>query len=155
MEAGPTQSELPHTDGHEPVQAPQRIHLVPSSYRARSAGLCRRSVPGSESYVIKYGLTDLYFSKKGSISTTRSLMTGKPNIGSIVTFSPTSRMSTLQARRFRPLMRIASEPQTPCAQERRYVRVPSIVHFTVFRASNRRSIGSASTRNSSQYGLLS
>src|SRR6266699_593863 len=155
MEAGPTQSGLPHTDGHEPVQAPQRIHFVPSSYRARSAGLCRRSVPGSESYVIKYGLTDLYLSKNGSISTTRSLMTGKPSIGSIVTLLPTSRISTLQARRLRPLMRMASEPQTPCAQERRYVSVPSIVHLIVFKASSRRSMGSASTRNSSQYGLRS
>src|SRR5229473_6810514 len=155
IEAGPTQSGLPHTDGHEPVHAPQRIHFVPSSKRARSAGLCKRSVPGSESYVIRYGLTDLYLSKNGSISTTRSLMTGKPSIGSIVTFSPTSRMSTLQARRLRPLMRMASEPHTPCAQERRYVKEPSIVHLTVLSASSRRSMGSASTRHRYQYGFLS
>src|SRR3989441_9603385 len=31
IEAGPTQSGFPHTDGQEPVQAPQRMHLVPSS----------------------------------------------------------------------------------------------------------------------------
>src|SRR5215472_8525738 len=155
IEAGPTQSGFPQIDGHEPVHAPHRIHFVPSSYLARSAGLCKRSVPGSESYVIRYGLTDLYFSKNGSISTTRSLITGKPNIGSIVTLLPTSRINTLHARRLSPLMRIASEPQTPCAQERRYVSVPSIVHLMVFNASSKRSIGSASTRNSSQYGLLS
>ena len=33
-------------------------------------------------------------------------------------------------KRFRPLMRIASEPQTPCAQDRRNVSVPSRYHFT-------------------------
>ena len=35
------------------------------------------------------------------------------------------RISTLQARRLTPLIRMASEPQTPCAQERRKVSVPS------------------------------
>ena len=46
-------------------------------------------------------------------------MTVKPISGSIVTFLPSSCISILQARRLRPLIRIASEPQTPWAQERR------------------------------------
>ncbi|SKW73454.1 Uncharacterised protein [Mycobacteroides abscessus subsp. abscessus] len=36
-----------------------------------------------------------------------------------------SRISTLQASRFTPLIRMASEPHTPCAHDRRKVRVPS------------------------------
>ena len=39
-------------------------------------------------------------------------------------------MSTLHASRFTPLIRIASEPQTPCAHERRNVSVPSRYHLT-------------------------
>ena len=35
----------------------------------------------------------------------------------------------LQASRFLPLIRIASEPQTPCAQERRKVSEPSCSHL--------------------------
>ena len=41
-----------------------------------------------------------------------------------------SRISTLHASRLTPLMRIASEPHTPCAQDRRKVSVPSRYHFT-------------------------
>ncbi len=40
-----------------------------------------------------------------------------------------SRISTLHASRFTPLMRMASDPHTPCAQDRRNVRVPSRYHF--------------------------
>ncbi len=49
-------------------------------------------------------------------------------------------------------MSIASEPQTPWAQERRKVSVPSWYHFTSCRRSSTRSVGSASTRYSSQCG---
>ncbi|COY45232.1 Uncharacterised protein [Mycobacterium tuberculosis] len=40
-------------------------------------------------------------------------------------FGSRSRISTLQASRFTPLMRMASEPHTPWAQDRRKVSVPS------------------------------
>src|SRR5690349_15085102 len=89
------------------------------------------------------------------MSTTRSLMTEKPSNGSIVTRSPTSPMSTLQARRLRPLMRIASDPQMPCAQERRYVSVPSSCHFTWLSASSTRSSRSTSTLYSRNAGFSS
>ena len=42
-------------------------------------------------------------------------------------------------------MRMASEPQTPWAQERRKVRVPSWYHLMVLSASSTRSVGSTST----------
>ncbi|SLJ73946.1 Uncharacterised protein [Mycobacteroides abscessus subsp. abscessus] len=42
-----------------------------------------------------------------------------PSLGSM------SFISTLQASRFTPLIRMASDPHTPWAQERRKVRVPS------------------------------
>ena len=45
-------------------------------------------------------------------------------------FGSRSRISTLHASRLTPLMRIASEPHTPCAQDRRNVSVPSRYHFT-------------------------
>ena len=66
------------------------------------------------------------------MSTIKSFSTGNPRIGSIVMVSPLrgllgsrSRISTLQANRLTPLIRIASEPQTPWAQDRRKVSVPS------------------------------
>lgn len=40
-----------------------------------------------------------------------------------------SLISVLQASLFLPLIRIASEPQMPCAQERRNVSVPSCSHL--------------------------
>ena len=40
-------------------------------------------------------------------------------------FGSRSRISTLQASRLTPLIRIASEPHTPCAHDRRNVSVPS------------------------------
>ena len=70
------------------------------------------------------------------MSTTRSFSTGRPRIGSIVMvsclfgfFGSMSRIRTLHANRLTPLMRIASEPHTPCAQERRKVSVPSRYHL--------------------------
>ena len=66
------------------------------------------------------------------MSTTRSFSTASPRIGSTVMVNgfagflgSRSRMSTLHANRLTPLTRIASEPHTPCAQDRRIVSVPS------------------------------
>jgi len=59
--------------------------------------------------------------------------------------------STLQASRLRPLIRMASEPQMPCAHDRRKVSEPSTSHLIVCRASSTRSVRSARTVNSSQY----
>src|SRR5207237_4539922 len=127
--AGPTNSLLAQNGGHDVVHAAHRMHFVPSSYRARSSGLCKRSVSGGAESLIRYGAMERYFSKNGSRSTTRSLMTVKPSIGSIVTCPGRSLTSSLHASRLRPLMRIASDPHTPCAQLRRYVSVPSWRHL--------------------------
>ena len=52
------------------------------------------------------------------MSTIRSLITGRASIGSIVSVSLASVLTrTLQDRLLNPLIRIASEPQTPWAQE--------------------------------------
>ncbi len=40
-----------------------------------------------------------------------------------------SLISVLQASLFLPLIRMASEPQMPCAQDRRNVSVPSWFHL--------------------------
>ena len=64
-------------------------------------------------------------------------------------------MSVLQARRLRPLMRIASEPQTPWAQLRRKVSEPSCSHLILCRASRMRSVGYSSTSKSCQRGSSS
>ncbi|CPU65385.1 Uncharacterised protein [Mycobacteroides abscessus] len=87
------------------------------------------------------------------MSTTRSLTTGRPLIGSTVIglSGLTSLRSVLHASRLRPLMRIASEPHTPCAHERRNVREPSCSHLILCRASRTRSVPCAWTVNSSQY----
>jgi hypothetical protein len=47
------------------------------------------------------------------MSTTMSLITGSPRIGSMLMRGPASWMSTAQASWFVPLMIIASEPHTP------------------------------------------
>ncbi len=93
-------------------------------------------------------MTSRYAWKNGSMSTTRSLRTVSPLIGSTVIGLAGSRSfsSVLQASRLRPLIRMASEPQTPCAQERRKVSVPSISHLILCRASRTRSLGSISSR---------
>jgi hypothetical protein len=58
------------------------------------------------------------------------LLQRQPLSGSTVTVVPRSFISTLQASRLTPLIRIASEPQMPCAQDRRKVSEPSTFHFT-------------------------
>ena len=64
-------------------------------------------------------------------------------------------MSVLQASRLRPLMRIASEPQMPCAHERRNVSEPSCSHLILCRASSTRSVAYISTSKSCQRGSVS
>ena len=54
----------------------------------------------------------------------------------------TSLISVLQASRFLPLIRIASEPQTPWAQERRNDSEPSCSHLIWCSASSTRSVAS-------------
>ena len=51
-------------------------------------------------------------------------------MGSMVTFGAMSATSTLHASALRLSITMASEPQTPCAQDRRKLRVPSWCHFT-------------------------
>ncbi len=51
-------------------------------------------------------------------------------MGSIEISEPRSLTSTLQASRFAPLIRMASEPHTPCAHERRKDSEPSRFHLT-------------------------
>ena len=104
-----------------------------SSNRSRSSGglqalAGRLGCP----WVIRNGLTARYASKNGSMSTIRSLSSGRPLIGSTVTsfgLSIVLAPALLQPNRFRPLIRIASDPQTPCAHDRRKVSVPSMYHL--------------------------
>jgi hypothetical protein len=56
-------------------------------------------VAGS-SLVMRYGSTERYWAKNGSMSTTRSLITGRPRMASSVIDVPTSWMSSWQARPF-------------------------------------------------------
>ena len=100
-------------------------------------------------------MTCLYESQNGSMSTSRSLTTAMPRIASTVIVRPASLTRYSHASRFRPLMSIASEPQTPCAHERRKVSVPSWYHFTWCSRSSTRSVGSAWTAYSSQCGSSS
>ncbi len=87
------------------------------------------------------------------MSTTRSLITGRPLIGSTVIglLGSRSLSSALQASRLRPLIRIASEPHTPWAQDRRKVTEPSSSHLIVCSASSSRSVPCAVTVKSCQY----
>src|SRR5947209_3681409 len=96
--AGPMNSLFAQKGGHDVVHAAHRMHFVPSSYLARSSGDCRRSESGDTgASLIRYGAMDRYFSKNGSRSTTRSLITVNPSIGSMVMWLGRSLMRTLQA----------------------------------------------------------
>src|SRR5215207_8076462 len=66
-----------------------------------------------------------------------------------------SLIRVLHASRLRPLMRIASDPQMPCAQERRKVRDPSCSHLILWSASSTRSVAYISTSKSCQRGSVS
>src|SRR4051794_6070757 len=57
--AGPTYFRSPQKGGQAVVQQAQRMHLVVSSYLARSAGDWSRSVVGAGSSFIRNGSTDL------------------------------------------------------------------------------------------------
>ncbi len=87
------------------------------------------------------------------MSTTRSLITGRPLIGStVIGLSGLRSLSrALHASRLRPLIRMASEPHTPWAQDRRNVSEPSDSHLILCSASSRRSVPWAVTVCSSQY----
>ena len=75
------------------------------------------------------------------MSTIRSFASGSPWMGSTLTSSPRSLSNTLQANRLTPLTRMASDPQTACAQERRNDSEPSTYHFRWCKASRSRSPG--------------
>ena len=123
------------------------MHFVVSSNRSRSAAVWIRSRIGGMSVVWRYGWTLRNFSKNASMSTTRSLTSGRPGSGAtVMTFLPSWSTRILHASRLRPLMSIASEPHTPCAHDRRKVSVPSCSYLTLWRRSRTRSIGSDSTR---------
>ena len=76
-------------------------------------------------------------------------------MASMVISSGMSRTSTLQARRLTPLMRMASEPHTPCAHERRNDSEPSAYHLIWCNRLSTRSVGRASTSNVCQCGSVS
>ena len=57
--AGPTYFWSPQNGGQAVVQQAQRMHLVVSSNRARSAGDWSRSVVGAGSSLTRNGMTDL------------------------------------------------------------------------------------------------
>ena len=86
-----------------------------------------------------------YLPKKPSMSTTRSFTTGRPVSGATLIFLPSWSTRILQARRLRPLISIASEPQMPWPHERRNVSVSSISALTRWRRLSTRSIGCDST----------
>ena len=102
---------------------------------------------------MKNGMISRYAWKKGSMSTIRSFSQGRPLIGSTVIGLVMSRSFSrvLHARRLRPLMRIASEPQMPCAQERRNETDPSSSHLILCSASSTRSVRYICILKSSQY----
>ena len=122
------------------------MHLVVSSKRARSSADCRRSRSGAGLSFWRYGWTLRNLAKKPSMSTTRSFITGRPGSGAtVIRLPPSWSTRILQARRLRPLISIASDPQTPCAHDRRNVSVPSCSYLTLWSRSRTRSIGPAST----------
>src|SRR5680860_1645838 len=125
MAAGPKYWPSVQKTGQLDVQAAHRMHFVVSSKRSRWATVWTRSLPSFGACCdTRNGCTSLKESKNGSMSTMRSFSRGSPLIASTYTGLVMSRsfIRVLHARRLRPLMRMASEPQMPCAHERRKVR---------------------------------
>src|SRR3954451_11513186 len=73
-----------------------------------------------------------HFSKKGVMSTARSLMIGKFSSGAISTepFLATAEICVRQVHRGRPLTVIAQDPHMPTRQANRYDSVESTLRWT-------------------------
>lgn len=101
------------------------------------------------------GLNGFICVKNGSISTNRSRSSGKPLMASTYIGFVGSRsfMSVLHARRFRPLIRMASDPHIPCAQLRLNARDESCDHLIWWRASKTLLVGYIWTVKSCQYAF--
>ena len=101
--AGPTYDELPQYTGHDVVQAGAEDAL---GRVVEALTVLRRLVAllvAGSSLLMRYGRIDRYWAKNGSMSTTRSLMTGSPRIGSSVMSVPTFSISWPQASPFWPV----------------------------------------------------
>src|SRR5699024_6601733 len=138
IDAGPKYWPSVQYTGQDVVHDAHRMHLVVSSKISRSCCDCRRSRVGSLPDGMRNGMISRYDWKNGSMSTMRSFSRGRPLIASTVMVLDVSRSfsSVLHARRLRPLMRMASEPHTPWAHERRKLSEPSMSHLILWRASN-------------------
>ena len=117
--AGPTNSGFVQKGGQAAVQQAHRMHFVVSSKRSRSSMLWRRSFVGRRC------MRDQKWLQRGVLPEEEVHIHNQVLDNPVsqqrfeVILLPASLTNTLQARRLRPLILIPSEPQMPCAQERR------------------------------------
>ncbi len=114
MKSGSTSIEL-----HSETQHPHWMHSASLKIRSSSSCWIRHSLTGGSSSSTRYGLIERNFSQNGSMSTTRSLTTGRFPIGEIIGTSPastTGAIGVLQASTAAPSMRIPHDPHTAIRQ---------------------------------------
>ena len=81
--AGPKYCPSVQNTGHDEVHAAHRMHFVVSSKTSRSTIDWMRSLPGSGfEFAIRNGCTSRYDAKNGSMSTLRSVSSGRHLIAS-------------------------------------------------------------------------
>src|SRR6478735_4544494 len=103
----------------------QLIHMEYCLNRSSCSGDCRYSPCSSGCSVVRisHGLTDLNFSMKPVMSTTRSRTTGKLANGSTrMGWSPYSLQKVAQVSLGVPFTFMPHDPQTPIRHDQRYVR---------------------------------
>ena len=116
-----------HSETQQPHMMQSDSLWIPSAARA---GRATRLLAGSSSCASRYGLTARILRQKGSMSTTRSLITGRLPIGATVMTWPASTygfIDVLQPSTAPPSTRMPHEPQTAMRQLLRYASVPSLL----------------------------
>ena len=118
--AGPMKLWFAQKGGQAVVQQAQRMHFVVSSKRSRSLGALQ-ALAGRDCLVVDQVGHDRAIGGEERLHVDDQVLDDAVAAQRLDRDRrvPTSLTSVLQARRLRPLMSMASEPQTPCAHERR------------------------------------
>ena len=145
---GPRNSGLDSHALHSETQQPQLMHSDSLCTAFIRSCEIRCSCSGAAPSSRRYGSTARNFAQNGSMSTTRSLITGRFPIGEITGTWPAAAMSymrVLHASTAAPSIRIPQEPQIIIRQLLRYASVPSTVSLTMSRTSSSVAHSGAST----------
>jgi hypothetical protein len=117
--AGPRNSGSACIELHSETQAPHWMQSASFMIRSSSSCCTRHSFTGGWSSSSSHGFTARNLAQNGSMSTTRSLITGRLPIGEITGTRPSwtsGAIGVLQASAAAPSMRMPQEPHTAMRQ---------------------------------------